>query len=87
VGEFAQQLSADSGVPLVWVRIVFSALEDYIGIMTYNTGVVTTGVSGGIPSVLDFLIISMPVIIIAVILGVIAVIELVLLIRCTRAGD
>jgi zinc/manganese transport system substrate-binding protein len=86
-GEFAQQLSADSGVPLVWLRIVFSALVDYIGIMTYNTGVVAAGVSGGIPSVSDFLIISMPVIIIAAILGGIAIIELVLLIRCTRVQD
>lgn len=86
-GEFAQQLSADSGVPLVWLRIVFSALEDYIGIMAYNTGVVATGVAGGIPSVSDFLIISMPVIIIAAILGGIAIIELVLLIRYTRVRD
>jgi len=86
-GEFAQQLSADSGVPLVWLRIVFSALADYIGIMAYNTGVVTAGVSGGIPSVLDFLVISMPVIIIAAILGGIAIIELVLLIRLTRERD
>ena len=55
--------------------------------MTYNTGVVAAGVSGGIPSVSDFLIISMPVIIIAAILGGIAIIELVLLIRCTRVQD
>ena len=86
-GEFAQQLSADSGVPLVWLRIVFSALEDYIGIMAYNTGVVATGVGGGIPSVSDFLIISMPVIIIAAILGGIAIIELMLLLRYTRVRD
>ncbi|MFX0079459.1 MAG: metal ABC transporter substrate-binding protein [Candidatus Hermodarchaeota archaeon] len=86
-GEFAQQLSADSGVPLVWLRIVFSALEDYIGILAYNTGVVATGLGGGIPSVSDFLIISMPVIIIAAILGAIAIIELVLLIRFTRVRD
>lgn len=86
-GEFAQQLSLDSGVSLVWVRAVFSTLEDYVGIMAYNTGVITTGVSGGIPPVLDFLAISMPVIIIAAVLGVIAVIELVLLLRCTRAQD
>jgi ABC-type Zn uptake system ZnuABC Zn-binding protein ZnuA len=86
-GEFAQQLSADSGVPLVWIRVVFSTLEDYIGLMAFNTGVVTTGSIGGIPSVLDFLIISMPIIIIAAILGVIATIELVLLLRCIRARD
>ena len=86
-GEFAQQLSADSGVPLVWLRIVFSALVDYIGIMAYNTGVVAAGVGGGIPSVSDFLIISMPVIIIAAILGAIAIIELMLLIRYTRLRD
>ncbi len=86
-GEFAQQLSSDSGVPIVWVRIVFSILEDYIGIMGYNTGVVVTGVSSGIPPAIDLLTISMPIIIIAAVLGVIAVIELVLLIRCTRSED
>jgi ABC-type Zn uptake system ZnuABC Zn-binding protein ZnuA len=86
-GEFAQQLSVDSGVPLVWVRAVFSTLDDYVGLMAYNTGVVTTGVSGGIPPAIDFLTISMPVIIITAILGAIAVIELVLLLRCTRVRD
>ncbi len=86
-GEFAQQLSADSGVPLVWVRIVFSELEDYVGIMAYNTGVIVTGVSGGIPPAVDFLTISMPVIIVAAVFGTLAVIELILLIRYTRAQD
>ncbi len=86
-GEFAQQLSVDSGVPLVWVRAVFSTLEDYVGVMAYNTGAITTGVSGGISPAIDFLTTSMPVIIIAAILGAIAVIELVLLLRCTRLRD
>ncbi|MFX1563006.1 MAG: metal ABC transporter substrate-binding protein [Promethearchaeota archaeon] len=85
-GEFAQQLSTDSGVPLVWVRVVFSVLEDYIGIMAYNIGAITTGVSAGLPPATDFLTISMPVIIIAAVLGILAVIELVLLVRCTRAS-
>ncbi len=86
-GEFAQQLSADSGVPLVWVRTVFSTLEDYVGLMAYNTGIITTGVSAGIPPAADFLSISMPIIILAAILGTLVVIELVLLLRCTRAKD
>lgn len=86
-GEFAQQLSSDSGVPLIWVRTVFSTLEDYIGLMAYNTGVITTGLSGGIPPAADFLTISMPVIIIAVVLATIVIIELVLLLRCTRAQE
>ncbi|MFW9830907.1 MAG: metal ABC transporter solute-binding protein, Zn/Mn family [Candidatus Thorarchaeota archaeon] len=86
-GEFAQQLSVDSGVPLVWVRTVFSLLEDYIGLMAYNTGIIITGLSGAIPSASDFLTISMPIIIIATILGVIAVIEMVLLLRFTRTQD
>lgn len=84
-GEFAQQLSIDSGVPLVWVRAVFSVLEDYLGIMAYNIGAIITGVSAGLPPAIDFLTISMPVIIVAAVLGILAVIELVLLIRCTRA--
>ncbi len=86
-GEFAQQLSTDSGVPVVWVRVVFSALKNYIGLMSYNVGVVATGLGGGISPASDFLTISMPIIIIAVVLGVIAVIELVLLFRCTRIRD
>lgn len=86
-GEFAQQLSSDSGVPIVWVRAIFSALEDYVGLMAYNTGVISTGVSGGLPPAANFLTISMPVIIIAAILGILVILELVLLIRCTRAQD
>jgi ABC-type Zn uptake system ZnuABC Zn-binding protein ZnuA len=86
-GEFAQQLSSDSGIPIVWVRVVFSALEDYVGIMAYNTGVISTGASGGLPPAADFLSISMPVIVIAAVLGILAVLELVLLIRCTRAQE
>ncbi len=86
-GEFAQQLSADSGVPLVWIRAVFSTLEDYVGIMAYNTGVITTGISVGIPPAADFLSISMPVIILAAVLAVLVVIELILLIRCSRAQE
>jgi ABC-type Zn uptake system ZnuABC Zn-binding protein ZnuA len=86
-GEFAQQLSADSGVPLIWVRAVFSTLEDYVGIMAYNTGVITTGLSVGLPPAADFLAISMPIIILAAILGVLVAIELVLLVRCTQAQD
>ncbi len=86
-GEFAQQLSSDSEVPIVWVRVIFSALEDYVGIMAYNTGVISIGASGGLPPAADFLSISMPVIIIAAVLGILTVLELVLLIRCTRAQD
>ncbi|MFX1244849.1 MAG: metal ABC transporter substrate-binding protein [Promethearchaeota archaeon] len=86
-GEFAQQLSSDSGVPIVWVRIVFSDLLNYIGIMSYNIGVVATGLTGGLPPGLNFFAISMPVIIIATVIGVIATIELLLLIRCTRTRD
>lgn len=86
-GEFAQQLSSDSGVPVVWVRVVFSALTNYVGLMSYNVGVVATGLSGGLSPATDFLTISMPIIILATVLGVIAVIELVLLFRCARIRD
>jgi ABC-type Zn uptake system ZnuABC Zn-binding protein ZnuA len=86
-GEFAQQLSADSGVPIVWVRTVFSDLLDYIGIMSFNLGVVSTGLAGGLPPGFSFLAVSMPIIIVAAVIGVIAIIELVLLLRCTRVRD
>ena len=86
-GEFAQQLSTDSGVPIVWVRTVFSDLLDYIGIMSFNLGVVSTGLSSGLPPGFNFLAVSMPVVIVAVVISVIAGIELLLLLRCTRARD
>jgi len=86
-GEFAQQLSTDSGVPIVWVQTVFSDLSDYIGIMSFNLGVVSTGLAGGLPPGFNLLAISMPIIIVAAVIGAIAVIELVLLLRFTRARD
>ncbi|MGV9170047.1 MAG: metal ABC transporter substrate-binding protein [Promethearchaeia archaeon] len=43
-GEFAQQLTEDYGTPLIWVRGVFvEGLSDYLSIMTYNLGAVTSG--------------------------------------------
>jgi ABC-type Zn uptake system ZnuABC Zn-binding protein ZnuA len=86
-GEFAQQLSTDYGVPIVWVRTIFSDLQDYIGIMSFNLGVVSTGLAPGGPLGANFLAVSMPVIIVAAVLGVIVVIELALLLRCTRVRD
>jgi ABC-type Zn uptake system ZnuABC Zn-binding protein ZnuA len=86
-GEFAQQLSTDSGVPIVWVRTVFSDLLDYVGIMSFNLGVVSTGLSGGLLPGLNFFAVSMPLIIVVTILGVVALIELVLLLRYTRARE
>ncbi|MFX1475076.1 MAG: metal ABC transporter substrate-binding protein [Promethearchaeota archaeon] len=85
-GEFAQQLSTDSGVPLVWLRIIFSTIQDYIGIMTYNIGVITTGLSSG-AAALDFYAIGLPIILMAAIISVIAIIECVLLVRYTRTRE
>ncbi len=43
-GEFAYQLQEDYGCTLIWWRAVFfSGLSDYISIMTYNLGALTSG--------------------------------------------
>ncbi len=46
-GEYAVQLSEDYGLPLVWCRAVFfEGLADYIAVMTYNLGSLTSGLEG-----------------------------------------
>lgn len=43
-GEFAYQLQEDYGCTLIWLRAVFfSGLRDYVSIMTYNLGALTSG--------------------------------------------
>jgi ABC-type Zn uptake system ZnuABC Zn-binding protein ZnuA len=83
-GEFAEQLVQDYGATLVWWRAVFfSGLNDYISLMTYNLGALTSGLddrpSIDVDSSLTLLFGGM-----AGVLGIIVLIETVLLVRRTR---
>jgi ABC-type Zn uptake system ZnuABC Zn-binding protein ZnuA len=53
-GIFAEQLVEDYGGTLIWVRAVFfSGLSDYISVMTYNLGSMTSGLDGQMSSPID----------------------------------
>jgi ABC-type Zn uptake system ZnuABC Zn-binding protein ZnuA len=42
-GEFARQLGEDTSTQVVWWRVIFfSGLSDYISVMTYNLGVISS---------------------------------------------
>ncbi len=48
-GEYAVQLSEDYNLPLVWGRAVFfEGLLDYIAVMTYNLGSLTSGLESNV---------------------------------------
>jgi ABC-type Zn uptake system ZnuABC Zn-binding protein ZnuA len=94
-GEFAEQLVQDYGGTLVWWRtVLFSGLNDYLSLMTYNLGALTSGLDervssdydssltllfGGLAAVLGIIVL-----IETVLLGIIVLIETVLLLRRTR---
>jgi len=79
-GEYSVQLSEDYDVPLVWCRAVFfEGLADYIAVMTYNLGSLTSGIEGsagvgGGP-------VNLALIGLAGVLGLVAVLEAVVLVR------
>ncbi|MHA2379194.1 MAG: metal ABC transporter substrate-binding protein [Candidatus Thorarchaeota archaeon] len=79
-GEYAVQLSEDYEVPLIWWRVVFfEGLADYIAVMTYNLGSLTSGLegrvgAGGGP-------VNLALIGLAGVFGLVAVLEAVVLVR------
>ncbi|UCH03391.1 MAG: zinc ABC transporter substrate-binding protein [Candidatus Thorarchaeota archaeon] len=79
-GEYAVQLSEDYDLPLVWCRAVFfEGLADYIAVMTYNLGSLTSGMDGGIgpgggP-------VNLALIGLAGVFGLVAVLEAIILVR------
>ncbi|MFX1602705.1 MAG: metal ABC transporter substrate-binding protein [Promethearchaeota archaeon] len=79
-GEYAVQLSEDYDVPLVWCRAVFfEGMADYIAVMTYNLGSLTSGLEGtagvgGGP-------VNLALAGLAGVLGLVAVLEAVVLVR------
>jgi ABC-type Zn uptake system ZnuABC Zn-binding protein ZnuA len=79
-GEYAVQLSQDYDVPLVWCRAVFfEGLADYIAVMTYNLGSLTSGIEGGAGA--GGGPINLALIGLAGVLGLVAVLEAVVLVR------
>ncbi|MFW9888880.1 MAG: metal ABC transporter substrate-binding protein [Candidatus Thorarchaeota archaeon] len=84
-GEYAQQLAEDYDLPLVWCRAVFfEDLEDYIALMTYNLGTLTSGLeaegagAAGITLNLALLLLSG-------VFGLVALIEALILVQRGRA--
>ncbi len=84
-GEFAEQLVQDYGGKLIWWRAVFfSGLSDYVSVMTYNLGALTSGLEGeSSPGQTD--VINVALIALAIVLAVFIAIETVVLIVRARA--
>ncbi len=71
-GEFSRQLSKDTGLPVIYVRVFsISGLKDYFALMTYNAGVLSTfkeiGASSSGENLLVWYIISAGILFIVVI--------------------
>jgi len=83
-GEFARQLVLDTGASLVWWRAVFSGSADYVGLMMYNLGALASVLrnSGGNAGDTTLLIVLAA---IAVVLGLVALGEGVVLIQRAKA--
>jgi ABC-type Zn uptake system ZnuABC Zn-binding protein ZnuA len=86
-GEFANQLAEDTGSTVIWVRaIFFSGLSDYLSIMTYNLGAVSTALENEalpVPSpVLNYFLAGA-----AGFLGIVVLVETVLLYNGIKSED
>ncbi|MFX0056447.1 MAG: metal ABC transporter substrate-binding protein [Candidatus Hermodarchaeota archaeon] len=84
-GEYAQQLADDYNLPLVWCRaIFFEELEDYIALMTYNLGSLTSGLEAeGVGAAATTL--NLALLMLAGVLGLVALIEALILVQRGRA--
>lgn len=84
-GDFAEQLLQDYGGRLVWWRAVFfSGLSDYVSVMTYNLGALTSSLEGN-NGTGQSSIINMGLIALAIVLGTFVAIETAVLIVRARA--
>ncbi|MFX0107709.1 MAG: metal ABC transporter substrate-binding protein [Candidatus Hodarchaeota archaeon] len=84
-GQYAITLSNDYGIAIAWWRaIFFEDLTDYISLMTYNLGVLATAIEGGgvasDNSPVNFALLGF-----AVILGIVALVEAIVLVLKARS--
>jgi ABC-type Zn uptake system ZnuABC Zn-binding protein ZnuA len=84
-GEYAQQLANDYNLPLVWCRaIFFEELDDYIALMTYNLGALTSGLdaegAGAAGTTLNLALLML-----SAVFGLVALIEALILVQRGRA--
>ncbi len=83
-GEFATQLAEDTNSKIIWFRaIFFSGLSDYLSVMTYNLGSLTSGLEAQAP-VQNNSGVLVGFIGIIVVLGIMLLVETVLLVRKVR---
>jgi len=86
-GEFAVQLAEDTSSDIIWWRVIFfSGLSDYISIMTYNLGVLTSAMDGN-GSENTGLVINYLAIGIAGFLAIIVIVETALLLQHLRREE
>ncbi|MHA1576313.1 MAG: metal ABC transporter substrate-binding protein [Candidatus Thorarchaeota archaeon] len=86
-GEFARQLEQDTNSKLIWFRaIFFSGLSDYLSIMTYNLGALTSGLeassTNNMDNSLNFVLLG-----VSGFLAVVVIVESVLLVQRIREDD
>jgi len=85
-GEFALQLVEDYDVSLIWIRCVFfEGFSDYLSIMSYNLGAITSGLEGADSSFGESNTINLILIAAVSVLGIIAATEGILLYQKSKA--
>ncbi len=80
-GQFAEQLSSDTGAPVVWWRAVFTGTADYVTLMSYNLGVLINALTSQETNGLSERTITIALGALSVVLAVVAVIEGVIIVR------
>jgi ABC-type Zn uptake system ZnuABC Zn-binding protein ZnuA len=84
-GEYAQQLAEDYDLPLVWCRaIFFEDLEDYIALMTYNLGALSTELEAGGPGATGTTL-NLALLMLSGVFGLVALVEAIILVQRGRA--
>lgn len=84
-GEYAQQLVEDYGIPLVWCRaIFFEDLDDYLALMTYNLGALTSGLEADITGE-SATTLNIALLMLVGVFGFLALVESIILIQRARA--
>jgi ABC-type Zn uptake system ZnuABC Zn-binding protein ZnuA len=84
-GEYAQQLAEDYNLPLLWWRaIFFEDLEDYIALMTYNLGSLTSGLEADVAGAAGTTL-NLALLMLAGVFGLVALIEALILVQRGRA--